>query len=212
MKKIILAIILLMPLLMNAQHKFGSVKAGMFTPGATETGFILGYEGGWIIDDNVLVGWSADWFNKNYVDRKLVDQFNEFYGIINYQLNELRAKTNLHSFPLMGSINGNWLIAPRTRAFVTGAAGIEVLLIFYKNYANPNNNEFQGAFDFAWRLGTGVMYELGSRSDAFFELGYHRSQPSWEYEVKDDLGRRKILERRFDMSGLLLRAGIRFYF
>ncbi len=213
MRKIFYLFIVLIPVILSAQSKFGTVKTGIYIPSAAESGFILGYEGGWIMDDNFFVGWSADWFNKNYVDRKLVDQFNDFYGIINYQLNELRAKTNLHSVPLMGTIIGNWLIAPRTRAFVTAGAGLNVLLIFYRNYANPDDNEFQGAFDFAWRLGGGIMYELGSRSDAFFELGYHHSQPSWESEVKDvATGRRKVLERRFDMSGLLMRVGFRFYF
>jgi hypothetical protein len=212
MKKIIYLFIVLIPVILSAQSKFGTIKAGLYSPSATEAGFILGYEGGWIMDDNFFVGWSADWFNKNYVDRKLVDEFNDFYGAINSQLNELRAKTNIHSLPLMGTINGNWLVAPRTRAFVTACAGLNILLIFYRNYANPNDNEFQGAFDFAWRLGGGIMYELGSRSDAFIELGYHHSQPSWEYEVKDSVGRTKVLERRFDMSGLLMRVGFRFYF
>ncbi|MBI5730680.1 MAG: hypothetical protein HY963_06025, partial [Ignavibacteriales bacterium] len=153
MKKIIYLFIVLIPVILPAQSKFGTVKAGMYSPSAAESGFILGYEGGWIIDDNFFVGWSADWFNKNYVDRKLVDEFNDFYGSINSQLNELRAKTNLHSLPLMGTVTGNWLVAPRTRAFVTAGAGLNVLLIFYRNYANPDDNEFQGAIDFAWRLG-----------------------------------------------------------
>ena len=111
----------------------------------------------------------------------------------------------------MGTVTGNWPIALRTRAFVTAGVGLDILLIFYRNSVNPDNNEFQGAFDFAWRLGGGIMYELGKRSDAFFELSYHHSQPSWEYEVKD-AGRTRILERRFDMSGLLMRVGFRFYF
>ena len=212
MKKLIVLLIVIMPIILSAQTHIGSVKVGMFDPGATSAGFIIGYEGGWVIDDNFFVGWSADWFNKNYVDQKLVAEFNDFYGP-NSTLNELRAKTNLHAIPLMGSVNGSWPIAPRMRAFVTGAAGIEVLLIFYRNYQNPSNDEFQGAFDFAWRLGGGVAYELGSRSDAFLELDYHYSQPSWEYNVTDpNTGNKKVFERKYDMSGIMLRAGFRFYF
>lgn len=213
MKKLILVFAFIFPILSFAQGHVGAVKIGVFNPSATEAGFIIGYEGGWYIDDNFFVGWSADWFNKNYVDRTLVEQFNDFYGPINSSLNELRAKTNIHSVPLMGSVTGNWLVAPRTRAFVTGAAGLEVLLIFYRNYEKPTENEFQGAFDFNWRLGGGVMYELGKRSDGFVELSYHHSQPSWEYNVTDkQTGRTKIFERRFDMSGLMMRLGVRFYF
>lgn len=212
MKKLLLLLVLLSGI-SYAQDNFGSVKFGMYNPSATDPGFIIGYEGGWYIDDNFLVGWSADWVHKNYVDARLVKEYNEFYGNIHSDLNELRAKTNLHSVPLMGTVIGNWQIGRRARAFVTGSAGLNALLIFYRSYENPDNDEFQGAVDFAWRIGTGVMYELGERSDAFVELAYHNSEPSWEFEVKDiQTGRRKTFERVFDMSGVMLRAGFRFYF
>ena len=212
MKKLISLILICLPAVILAQTHFGSVKLGVSNPSATGAGFIIGYEGGWDIDDNFIIGWSVDWFNKNYVDQKLVSQFNDFYGL-NSSLNELRAKTNLHAIPIMGSATASWPVGPRTRAYVTGAAGIEMLLIFYRNYDNPDNDEFKGAFDFAWRLGGGVAYELGARSDAIFELAYHYSQPSWQYNVTDSItGRTHVFERSFDMSGLMLRAGFRFYF
>jgi hypothetical protein len=212
MKKLVFLLFVFLPILLTAQSKFSSVKLGMFTPGATETGFIIGYEGGWYVDDNFLVGYSADWFNKNYVDQKFIGQIKDVYGPAVTDV-ELIAKTNLHSIPLMGSVTGNWQIAPRTRAFVTGAAGLEVLLIFYRDYTNPNDDKFQGAFDFSWRLGFGIMYELGSRSDAIAEISYHSSTPSWQYDVRDsNTGIRHTFERRYDMSGVMLRVGFRFYF
>jgi len=86
------------------------------------------------------------------------------------------------------------------------------LLIYYRNYDNPNNDEFKGAYDFAWKLGGGIAYEIGARSDALFEIGYGNSQPGWRYEVKDPItGRTRIFERKFDMSGIMLRVGFRFY-
>lgn len=213
MKKYFVILLLLIPAFISAQDKYGSVKFGMFAPGATDTGFIIGYEGGWYIDDSFIVGWSADWFHKNYVDGKLVKEYNEFYGTIHSQLNELRATTNLHSVPLMGTITGSWPVTNKVKAFVTGSAGVNVLLIFYRSYENPDEDEFRGAFDFAWRLGSGLLYEIGERSDAFVELDYHNSEPSWTYDVRDsDTGRRRTFERKFDMSGLMMRLGFRFYF
>lgn len=212
MKKMFL-ILIAIPLITFAQHKVGAVKAGLYTPSATENGFIIGYEGGWFIDDNFIVGFSADWFNKNYTDRRLVAEYNDFFGHIESELNELRARTNLHSVPLMFTINAGRPIAHRARAFFTAAAGIDILLIFYRNFERPEEDEFQGAFDFAWRLGGGISYELGDRSDLFFELAYHGSKPSWEYEVEDKFtGRTKIFERRFDMDGVMMRFGFRFFF
>ena len=210
MKKYII-FLLLFPIIINAQSHFGTIKAGIFGPSATETGFILGYEGGWSIDESVTIGWSVDWFNKNYVDKNLVSQLNEFYGPINSSLNELRAKTNLHSIPAMANIEVSWPVAHRTRLFFAGSAGLEVLLIFYRDFDDPDNTNFKGAFDFNWRLGGGILYELGRRSDAFFELTYHSSKPAWQYSV-DDNGRKKVFERSFDMSGLMARVGVRFYF
>lgn len=212
MKKLIILFLLFLPAGLFAQGKFGSIKVGIFSPVATNTGFILGYEGGKNIDEVVSIGFSVDWFNKNYVDQHLVNQFNDFYGP-NSSLNELRAKTNLHSIPLMGTITASWPVAERMHAFATGGLGLEALLIWYRNYDNPDNNEFKAAFDFAWRLGGGINYELGSKSDGFVELAYNYSQPSWQYEVKDAVsGKSKVFERKFDMSGVMMRVGFRFYF
>lgn len=211
MKKLIFVFLVFSSLIIRAQFDVGAVKLGVFNPSATDAGFIIGYEGGWHIDDNFLFGWSADWFHRNYVDKNLVAQYNDFFGPIQNELNELRAKTNLHSIPIMISINANRLIAPRTRAFFTGSAGIEILLIFYRNYQNPQDDEFQGAGDFSWRLGGGIEYELGLRSNAFVELTYHYSKPSYEYEVRDNY-KVKVFERSFDMSGLMMRVGFRFFF
>jgi hypothetical protein len=212
MKKILAVLILCLPFVINAQENFGTVKFGLFSPSATDAGFIIGYEGGWNIDDNFIVGISADWFNKNYIDQKLVQEYNDFYGP-NSSLNELRAKTNLHAIPIMGSVTGSWPVAPRMRAYFTAAAGIEALLIYYRNYDNPDNDELKGAFDFAWRIGGGVAYELGRRSDAIAEITYHNSEPSWQYDVRDaSTGKTRVFERKFNMSGLMLRLGFRFYF
>ncbi|MCL5029429.1 MAG: outer membrane beta-barrel protein [Bacteroidetes bacterium] len=212
MKKLFCFLMIIFPSIIFAQPHFGSVKLGIFNPSATEAGFIIGYEGGWAIDNNFIIGLSADWFNKNYVDQNLVTQFNDYYGV-NSSLNEIRAKTNLHAIPLMGTATASFPISPRTNLFFTGGVGVEVLLIFYRNYDNPDNNDFHGAFDFAWQIGSGVAYELGPRSDVLVELSYHNSQPSWDYNVYDpNTGRSRVFQRSFDMSGVMMRAGFRFYF
>ncbi len=214
MKKIFILTIALMftsPFILS-QNKTGTIKLGVFNPSATDAGFIIGYETGWFIDNTFTAGLSVDWFNKNYVDRNLVSEFDNFFGP-NSSLNQLRAKTNLHAIPLMGNITGSWPIAPRAKAYLTGAVGLEVLLIFYRNYDNPDNNEFQGAVDFAWKIGGGVSYELGERSDGIIEIAYNNSEPSRQFDVRDAAtGKFKVFERRFDMSGIMMRLGFRFYF
>ena len=214
MKKLIILLLALLPASIMAQAKYGSVKLGIFSPGATTTGFIIGYEGGKNIDEFLSYGYSIDWFHKSYVDESLVNDLNNFNGLYgpNSTLNELRAKTNIHSIPVMLSLTGGWYVADRTRAFVTGAAGLQALLVYYRNYDNPDNDEFKSAFDFAWQIGGGVSYEVGARSDAFVEIDYHNSQPSWQFTVQDQPGRTRTFERKFDMSGMMMRVGVRFFF
>jgi opacity protein-like surface antigen len=214
MKKYFSFILLLAPAFAFAQPHMGigSIKFGVFDPSATNAGFIIGYEGGRGLDRNFAIGWSIDWFHKDYVDQNLVSEFNSYYGV-NGSLNELRASTNLHAIPVMVNATTSWPLAPRSYAFFTAAIGLETLLIYYNNYDNPGNNEFHSAFDFAWQLGGGIAYELGPRSDIIFELAYHYSQPSWEYDVTDPVtGRTRTFEQSFDMSGIMFRTGFRFYF
>jgi len=211
MKKFVILFIILIPIMLSAQRNSASIKIGHFNPSATDGGFILGYEGGRFVDKNLRVGWSIDWFNKNYVDKTLVEEFDSYFGPAG-QLNQLRAETNLHSVPLMFTMSGLFPMSPRVSAYVTGGVGAEMLLIFYNNFENPTTDEFQAAFDFSWRAGMGILYELGYRSDIFGEIVYHASEPSWTYEVNDDnLRRRGTFERVFDMSGVMARVGVRFY-
>lgn len=213
MQKILILFIMVFSNAAFAQWGTAAIKLGHYSPSAAEGGFIIGYEGGRFIDYGFNFGWSIDWFHKSYVDKKLVSEFNEVYGISGGEINELRAKTNLHDFPLMAQVTGKFPVAPFTKIFMTFGIGAEVLLIHYRNFENTDESEFQGAFDFNWRLGAGGLYELGPRSEIFGELTYHSSQPSWEYEVENRAaGTKRTFEREFDMSGLMARIGFRFYY
>ena len=98
MKKLVLLFLFALTYNVFGQHSAAAIKLGAFTPGATNTGFIIGYEGGKYIDDNFNFGWSIDWFHKNYVDKELVDKFNLIEGV-SVEENELRASTNIHDIP-----------------------------------------------------------------------------------------------------------------
>lgn len=193
-----------------AQLNSASIKLGYFNPTATNGGFIIGYEGGKIIDERLMFGWSIDWFHSSYVDKKLVSDFNEAFGL--GEINELRAKTNLHEFPVLLNFRGEFPMTPFTRFYATGGVGVEFLLINYRSFQNPDDDEFKAAFDFSWRLGVGVLHRIGSRSEVFAQIDYHASEPSWEYEVQDIVRGKRIFERSFDMSGMMARVGLRFFF
>jgi hypothetical protein len=163
------------------------------------------------------MGWSFDWFNKTYVDKRLAEQFNTNFANDIGELNELRARTNLHGFPILSVLKVNIPFDPRTQFYVIGNLGLDFLLVFYRDFNNPAEDDWQLAVDFAWRLGAGVKYKIGSRSDLFIEFNYHNSEPSWEYEVQEPAtlttpARTRVFERSYDMSGLMARAGIKYFY
>lgn len=211
MKKIYYLLFIALISIIPAQDNGAAIKLGYFNPSATDGGFIIGYEGNRYIDEYFNIGWSIDWFNKNYTDQSLVNEFNNIYGI-HANENELRAKTNLHNIPLMFTATASFPTGPRARTYITGGVGAEVLLIYFRNFTNPDDDEFHALFDFSWRIGVGMLYELGSRSDVFGELAYHNSKPSWDYEVTDSQGNKHIFIREFDMSGIMFRVGVKFLF
>ena len=90
--------------------------------------------------------------------------------------------------------------------------GAEVLIIDYRNFENPDNSELKFAFDFNWRVGIGAAYNIGPRSEVLVEIAYHNSEPSWTYEVEAQPVGKRTFERVYDMSGLMFRAGVRFYY
>jgi len=212
MKNIFLLFFFLIPAAAFSQWGTSAIKLGHFNPAASEGGFIIGYEGGKYIDYGFNFGWSIDWFHKSYVDRKLVAEFNELYGIAGGSINELRAKTNLHDLPVMLTATAKFPVSPLVNLLVNGGIGAEILIIHYRNFQNTDKSELQGAFDFNWRLGLGLSFDLGRRSELFGELTYHSSMPSWEYEVEGEDGIKRTFEREFDMSGMMARIGFRFYY
>jgi opacity protein-like surface antigen len=210
MKRILVLMLIAIASNIFPQHGAAAIKLGHFSPSASDGGFIIGYEGSHFVDERIMFGWSIDWFHKNYVDKKLVSQFNQ--AGIGGVSNELRAKTNLHDFPLMINLSVKFPVGPLFDVYGTGGIGAEILLINYRNYQNPDEDEFKAAFDFNWRLGAGLLYIVGRRSEVFVELGYHSSKPSWEYEVTDTFGTKRTFEREYDMSGVMARLGFRFYY
>jgi hypothetical protein len=214
MKKNLFFILLTFAVSTLAQQNANIIKIGMFDPQATSTGFIIGYEKLYPIDEHLETGWSIDWFHKNYVDQKYVAEINrEYQGNINSQLNELRATTNLHEIPVLFNVNYIHPVRENISAYLEGSLGGELMFIFYRNFINPDNDELKATIDFSWRITAGASLAIGSRSSLIGEVSYHSSKPSWTYKVKDPTtGAEKTFERSFDMSGILIRLGVKFYY
>ncbi len=213
MKKIIVVLFFLITGITSAQWGTSSIKLGFFNPSATDGGFIVGFDAGKFIDRNFSWNVSFDWFHKNYVDKRLVAELDNYYTGTIGTLNELRATTNIHDFPVMLNVIAKFPINRRTQFYLTGGIGAEVLFINYRNFLNPEEDEFEAAFDFNWRLGLGAALAVGPRSEVFSEITYHNSNPGSQYEVEDSgIYPARVFERSYDMSGLMARIGFRFFY
>ncbi len=212
MKKLLIVFIFLSSSISFSQWGTSSIKLGYFNPSATDGGFIVGFDAGTFIDKNFSWSFSFDWFNKNYIDKQLVAELNNNYGTTG-TINELRAKTNIHDFPIMFNVIVKFPMNPRSQLYLTGGLGAEMLLINYRNFQNPEQDELEVAFDFNWRMGIGASFAMGPRSEIFTELTYHHSNPGWQYEA-EEFGNytSRYFERSYDMSGIMARVGFRFYY
>jgi hypothetical protein len=195
-----------------SQWSTGAVKLGYFNPSAIEGGFIIGLEGGKHVDKFLSWNWSLDWFNRNYVDKKLVSELNYYYPGSFGERNELRASTNIHDFPLMLGLTGRFPFSNRSHFYAAGFVGAELLIINYRNFQDPLDDEFEAAFDFNWRVTLGAAFAMSPRSELFGEISYHRSHPSWTYKDDKFDYPSAVLERSYNMSGFMSRVGIRFFY
>ena len=214
MKKNLLFILFVFAVSISAQGNANIIKIGMFDPQATNMGFIIGYERLYPIDEHLETGWSVDWFHKNYIDQKYVTEINrEYQGNIDSELNELRATTNLHEIPVLFNVDYTRPVGENISAYLEGSLGAELMFIFYRNFINPDDDELKATIDFSWRITAGASIAIGSRSSLIGEVSYHSSKPSWTYKVKDPVtDTEKTFERSFDMSGILIRLGVKFYY
>ena len=214
--KFFFLLLLCFPVLMYGQSTSGAIKIGVANPAVADAGAIFGFQWERNIDENFDIGWEVDWFHKSFTDEKLVQEYNNFNGGIFGTTNELRAKTNLHDFPALFTMTANFPVERHSKLRVFGSVGLglDFLFISFRDYSDPAKDDTKGAVDFSWRVGGGIIYPLGSRSEFIVEANYHSSQPSWEYEVNDQstTQRRRVFERTYDMRGLMLRAGIRFFY
>jgi len=195
-----------------AQWNTGAVKLGYFNPSATDGGFIIGFEGGQHIDKLFSWNWSIDWFHRNYVDKKLVSELNQFYPGATGELNELRATTNIHDFPVMIGATARFPMSNRAQFYASGSIGAEMLLINFRNFQDPSQDDFEAAFDFNWRVGVGAAFAISPRSEFFGEITYHESHPSWTYDDDEFNYPNGVLQRSYNMSGFMTRVGIRFFY
>jgi hypothetical protein len=206
MKKTIVAFIFLMICTTGAmsQHTIIEIEAGALFPQDTETGTIIGLSAGRMVDENI--GWA---FEVQYFWRTFTKEYtvSETGGATQQETIVTEIENSTKMLPVMGKIVYLSQIAPSLDIRITGGIGYAFLWNTEANYVIgvEDSKSFSG---FAWQIGGGLSLPVSRAADFFGEFEYFYSKPS-----RDAGTTQAGLPQRteIDMSGLLIRVGVRLY-
>ena len=180
------------------QHTMIEFEGGALMPQDTETGTIIGISFGRMADENLAWALEAQYFWRTYTQ--------EYTADAQTIVTEIENSTKM--LPVMVKISYLSQIAPNLDLRISGGIGYAFLWNKDANYVAgvEKSNSFSG---FAWQLGGGVSIPISRAADFFGELMYFHSTPSSDAgKTVEGLPQRTEI----DMSGLLIRIGIRIYY
>jgi hypothetical protein len=180
-----------------SQHTMFEIEGGALFPQDTETGTIIGLSVGRMADENL--GWA---FEAQYFWRTYTQEYSTQEQTI---VTEIENSTKM--LPIMGKIIYLTQIAPSLDLRLSGGIGYAFLWNKEANYleGEEESNSFSG---FAWEIGAGISIPISRAADFFGELNYFYSTPSRDAgKTVEGLPQRTEI----DMSGLLIRIGVRLY-
>jgi hypothetical protein len=179
------------------QHTMFEIEGGALFPQDTETGTIIGLSAGRMADENFGWAFEAQYFWRTYTKEYATQQ--------ETIVTEIENSTKM--LPVMGKIIYLSQIAPSLDLRISGGIGYAFLWNREANYlvGKEESNSFSG---FAWEIGAGISLPISRAADFFGEVNYFYSTPSREEDrTIEGLPQRTEI----DMSGILLRIGVRLY-
>ena len=206
MKKIMISLLFTMILSASlfAQRAMYEVKFGTLFPQDTETGLILGLGYGQMVDENISWSFEADYFWRTYTKESTVE-VTTGPATTTTVVTEIENATKM--LPVLGRITYLTQVAPNLDLRISGGLGYAFLWNSASNY-ETNTEESDFFSGFAWELGAGLSIPISRAADFYGEFNYFGSVPSKdEGETVEGLPKRTEI----DMSGLMLRIGIRLY-
>jgi hypothetical protein len=180
------------------QYTMIEIEGGALMPQDTETGTIIGLSFGRMADENLAWAFEAQYFWRTYTQEYRTDA----------QIIVTEIENSTKMLPIMGKISYLSQIAPNLDLRISGGIGYAFLWNTEANYlvGVEDSKSFSG---FAWEIGGGISIPISRAADFFGELNYFYSTPSSEAgKTVEGLPQRTEI----DMSGLLIRIGIRIYY
>ena len=206
MKKIFVSFIIILTCATGAmsQHTMFELEGGALFPQDTETGTIIGLTIGRMADENLGWAFEAQYFWRTYTKEFTVS---ETGGVTQQETIVTEIENSTKMLPVMGKIIYLSQIAPSLDIRISGGIGYAFLWNREANYllGKEENNSYSGL---AWEIGAGISLPISRAADFFGEINYFYSTPSREEDrTIEGLPQRTEI----DMSGILLRIGIRLY-
>ena len=206
MRTIILATIsiLICTTVAIGQHTIYELEVGALFPEDTEMGTIIGLSAGRMVDENL--GWT---FQVQYFWRTFTQEYTttETGGTTKEETIATEIENSTKMLPIMAKIIFLSQIGPKFDIRINGGIGYAFVWNHEANYivGIEDSKSFSG---FAWQLGAGASIPISRAADLFGDLAYFYSLPS-----RDAGTSQAGLPQRteIDMSGLMLRIGVRFY-
>lgn len=208
MKKIIITVFVFLfcSISVFAQGSFTDFKVGLLMPSDAESGFIGGIGFGKMVDEKVGAGLEIGYYGKTFTKEENVDNDPGTGGIPGTTtiLTEIENSTTL--IPIIFNVVLVTQAGPNFDLRFTGGVGYELMWVNEVNYVQ-NIDETRFYSGFAWQAGAGISLPMSRNSDVFAEALYHGGKPSRDEGKEFGLP----VRTEIDMSGLMIRLGIRLY-
>jgi hypothetical protein len=200
-----LAGIILLSNVLLAQTNFTDIQGGILMPSGAKDGFIGGIAMGRMVDQNIGYGFEVNYYYKSFTQETQVLQ--EDQGQVNPVEVTTLIDNSTRLLPVYFRLTYNTAISPKFDLRVVGALGYEFMWNSEENnVTNVDETRFYSGF--GWYIGGGFAFPISDAADLMAEAAYHSSYPSRsEGENADGLP----VRTEIDMSGLMLRLGIRIY-
>jgi hypothetical protein len=186
-----------------AGDKHYTIRASYFTPSDAKAGFAFGGSVGAWVDEAVQIGIGTDFFFKNYRKESKVAENVLPDGTVTSTI-RTEVEYNTYIIPLMLELTLNFPGLWKGSIFGQGGLGYELLINKEQNFATKvKETRLYGGF--AWQVGGGASFKLGSDS-ALFVQGYYNGGKV-RRKLKDPLEELPVSEE-VNLSGLGVRVGL----
>lgn len=201
---VLAAILLLTASKSSAQLHISGIRLGYLDPKDSKAGLMLGMDLTGKVDESVELGATVSVFRRNYQKITPVAKLASDGGLVETTVQKELEFTTLF-LPIMGQAiihfsdeDFHW--------FANGGLGYEMLWNHENNFVD-RKKERRFYSGFAWMVGGGFQYRLGSRSAMIAEIFYHDAKVK-RNETKSTEG--LPVWSQVNLSGLGFRGGLRF--